>query len=579
MPKTRFVYRAEPHLVGDNRNFGIGLARGRYICCLDADDLLKPTYLEIAVFLAESYSYDIVYPSVRCFGESDFRWLLVDPTWPEIADGNQISTVAMFRRSAWECVGGFRDWGKGDRHVPEDWEFWVRLVGHGFRGKSIREPLMLYRVHDGGLWSTCGLAVEQQRQAIRDANPELFVEGYAPVPVALDRPAAMWDTLVEPPAPSPTVLFALPFITIGGAEKVFETLARWLIQRGSKVLVITTLVLAETIRDCVESWESFTPYVYPLPRVLENQEERWKDFQFFLLKRHRVDTLLIAGCDFAYWLLPEIASRFPETRVFDQLFNDEVHYHTNRRFARYIDATLVPSQKLADKLISEDGEEPERVIVIPHGINIEEAPEPVFDTSGLPERFRGKFLVSFFGRLSAEKAPDDFVKIARHLEAYEDVCFLMTGEGQERAHVLSLIERYSMQDRIHAPGFVDNVPSLMALSDVIVVPSRLDGMPLVVFEAQSMGKPVVASAVGSIPHVIADGETGFLCQPGDIRGFAERILELVRSPEMRRSIGEAARVWVRAHHSADSMAARYAEAFERFRCRPRRVAATVGAER
>ena len=94
-------------------------------------------------------------------------------------------------------------------------------------------------------------------------------------------------------------------------------------------------------------------------------------------------------------------------------------------------------------------------------------------------------------------------------------------------------------------------------------------MPLVVFEAQACGKPVVASAVGSIPQAIADGETGLLCAAGDVNGFAERILKLWRSPEMRRAIGEAARVWVRAHHSAESMTAQYIETFERARSRSR----------
>jgi glycosyltransferase involved in cell wall biosynthesis/SAM-dependent methyltransferase len=576
LPGTRFVYRTESHLAGDNRNFGIGLARGRYVCCLDADDLIKPTYLEIAVFLAEFCGYDMVYPSVSCFGESDFRWLLCDPTWPEIADGNQTSTVAMLRRAAWEHAGGFRDWGKGERHVPEDWEFWVRLVGHGFRGKSIREPLMLYRAHGGGLWTTCGSTVEYHRQAIREANPQFFVDGFVPATASLERPAASWDNLMEPAGSHPPILIALPFITIGGAEKVFETLARSLIRRGYKVVVITTLVLAETIRDCTESFEAITPYLYPLPRVLQNQEDRWRDFLFYLLKRHQIGMILIAGCDFVYRLLPEITREFPQIAILDQLFNDEVHYHTNRRCAAYIDATFVPSPKLADKLISECGEQADKICVIPHGINIEEmaAPDAEFDSSRLPQHFRGKFLVSFFGRLSTEKAPADFVEIARRLRSYDEICFLMTGEGQERAAVLALIERYEMQDRIHAPGFVDNVRTLMALSDVVVVPSSLDGMPLVVFEAQACGKPVVASSVGSIPYVIADGETGLLCTPGDVNGFAERILKLWRSPELRRAIGDAARIWVRANHSAESMTSRYVEAFDRARSRARRTAAT-----
>ena len=572
LPRTRFVYRTESHLVGDNRNFGIGLARGRYVCCLDADDLIKPTYVEIAVFLAEFGGYDMVYPSLGCFGKSDLCWLVSDPTWPEIADLNQVSTVAMFRKAAWEHVGGFRDWGKGDRYVPEDWEFWVRLIGHGFRGKSIREPLMLYRAHHGGLWSTCELPLEQQRQAIREANPQLFVDGRIPTTQSLARPVPSWDCLTEPADSHPSILIALPFITIGGAEKLFATLARFLAGRGYKVVVITTLVLAKTIRDCTDSFEAITPYLYPLPRLLQDQEECWTDFLFYLLKRHGIGTILIAGCDFVYRLLPEIAREFPHIAVLDQLFNDEVHYPTNRHYAAYMDTTLVPAQTLADKLISEAREQAEKVCVIPHGINIEEmaAPDATFNSSGLPESFRGKFLVSFFGRLSAEKSPADFVKIARHLRSYDEIRFLMTGEGQERASVLALIEKYELQDRIHAPGFVDNARALMALSDVVVVPSSVDGMPLVVFEAQAFSKPVVASAVGSIPYAIADGQTGFLCGPGDVKGFAARILELWRSPELCRAMGDAARIWVCANHSAESMTARYVKTLDEARSRRQR---------
>jgi len=283
--------------------------------------------------------------------------------------------------------------------------------------------------------------------------------------------------------------------------------------------------------------------------------------------------MLIAGCNFAYQLLPEIDNEFPEIAILDQLFNDEVHYPANRKYADYIDTTLVPAQTLAEKLLS-SGEQVDKVCVIPHGINIEEmvAPHAGFDGSGLPESFRGKFLVSFFGRLSAEKSPADFVRIATQLRSQDEIRFVMTGDGPERASVLALIDKYELRDRIHAPGFVDNLRDLMALSDVIVVPSSVDGMPLVVFEAQAFHKPVVASAVGSIPHVIADGETGFLCKPGDVKAFAARILELWSSPELRRSMGEAARKWVCANHSAEAMTERYVNALDDARARRRRGA-------
>src|SRR5665647_2450934 len=67
-PRTRVLFRGSRHLVGDNRNFGIAEARGRYICCLDADDTLEPTYLEKAVFLLEMYGYDVVSTAIRFAG-------------------------------------------------------------------------------------------------------------------------------------------------------------------------------------------------------------------------------------------------------------------------------------------------------------------------------------------------------------------------------------------------------------------------------------------------------------------------------------------------------------------------------
>jgi O-antigen biosynthesis protein len=318
--------------------------------------------------------------------------------------------------------------------------------------------------------------------------------------------------------------------------------------------------------ECTEDFEAVTPYVYPLSRLLPD-EDSWDNFLRYLLKRHHVTTIVNVGSDFIYGLLPEIASEFPEIQVIDQLFNDGVHYRSNRRYARFLAGTIVPSESLARKLTSQGGERPEKVSVIAHGIPIEEppavAPDP--EASGLPADFRGKFLVSFFGRLSIEKAPADFVEIAKRLRDDDDIRFLMTGEGRERAAVLALIKRYRLQERIYAPGFVDNVQALMALSDVVLVPSRLDGMPLVVFEAQVHGKPVVASAVGSIPDVIQDGKTGFLCRPGDVREFADRVLELKQSLELRRAMGAAGGVSVRAKHSAEAMTDLYVKAFERAR--------------
>ena len=74
-----------------------------------------------------------------------------DTTFERCLVENGIPTVAIFLREAWQTVGGYRDWGLGEDYVYEDWDFWARLLGHGFRAKSLLEPLMHYRVHTKGL--------------------------------------------------------------------------------------------------------------------------------------------------------------------------------------------------------------------------------------------------------------------------------------------------------------------------------------------------------------------------------------------------------------------------------------------
>lgn len=573
-PSVRFFYREERHLVGDNRNFGISLARGRYICCLDADDILKPTYLEIAGFLAEGYGYDIVYPSVQCFGTSLAVWLTTDASFPEIASGNQISTVALFRKSAWAHVGGFRDWGLVEEYVPEDWEFWVRLTGHGFRAKSIRAPLMLYRVHGSGLIGTCKSDPAYHARVIQDCNRELLADSVSRANLAQDGQVEVvnpWINLQGAGQERPGILLALPFVATGGAERVFKILAQGLAQNGFEVAVITTVSLPESIQEDPRLFDPITPRVYDLPGLFHDRE-RWKDFVYYLLRRYAVSTIIVAGSEYIYHLLPEIRSNFPQIAIIDQLFNDSGHIQNNRRYSRQINLNIVPSQALALTLVEKYSEDWSRIGIIPHGV---EMPESIchdrataFAQSGLQADSLDKFIVGFFGRLSPEKSPTTFVEIAHRLASNPGLYFVMTGEGPEREGVESLIERYGLRDRIFAPGFVDDVHGLMALADIVVLPSTLDGMPLVVLEAQSLGIPVVASDVGSLPEMISHGETGFLCPVGEIDAFCARILELYESPEKRRLMGEKARSAVVARYSSKNMIAGYLNAIHRLRAEP-----------
>lgn len=564
--RLRIVYRNRPHLAGDNRNFGISLARGRYVCCLDADDLLDPAYLEVAVFFLEFCGLDFVSPSVQSFGHSREQWIVANPSWPDILKANQVATVAVFRKEIWEAIGGYRDWGKEEQYVPEDWDFWIRAVAAGFRGLSLELPMMMYRVRPDSLSRRGTASMEAWAARLAEEHAGLAGRPAPAAPPCSRAPRAAWESFEEEPPAAGAVMMALPFFTEGGAERIFRALAQRWRERGAKLVIITTLELNPEIPDRLEVLRRETPYVYPLAQLFRGREDQAADFVYFLLRRHRIQLLYFAGADLIYRLLPHIRSTFPGLRIVDQLFNDEVHFYSNRELSRYIDCTVVPGRRIARRLTDEFGERPSRVALIPHGVPLPDlAGGRIGDCPpGFPPEFSGRPVVGFFGRFSEEKGPADFVRIAAKIrKRFPEACFVMTGEGPEMKAVQKEIRRRGLSSCFCLPGFVGDVQPWLASADVVVVPSRLDGMPLVIFEAQGLGKPVVASRTGSIPEVIEDGATGFLRSPGDIDGFAEAVCRLLESAELRSGIGAAAREKVAREYGQEAMLERYFRLFDR----------------
>jgi glycosyltransferase involved in cell wall biosynthesis len=565
LPGVTVHYRNRRHMVGDNRNFGISLAKGRYICCLDADDRLSPTYIEVALFLAEGYGFDLVYSSIACFGKSDFRWLVTDPSFSEVIERNKISTAAIFRKSVWAHAGGFRDWHPGEDYVPEDWEFWARLIGHGSRAKSIREPLLQYRVHSEGITGTSNMDAERQRKAIREANLGLFDSVNKPLNSAVTV-LNPWININKSGEDSrPGFLMALPFVTIGGAETLLYGLAEEIVNRGFRLVVVTSLALPATVPDKVRKFDELTPHVYPLAHLFHD-ENMPEDFVCGLIERYRVSHLFFAGCKLIYDLLPRLDRDFPDLAVIDQLFNDKVHAPDNRYYRKFIDATVVPSEALKSSLVGATPEDPGVISIVAHSVTIPDLRvRPIADVRAELSLPADKVIVAFFGRLSEEKGGDIFVEIARNFVTDDRLFFLMTGEGPERERIQRMIEKYRLQNQLLMAGFVQDVTPLMQAADIVVVPSLLDGMPLVVLEAQGYEKPVVASIVGSIPSMISNGETGYLCPPGDVTAFSGRIAELAANPVLRQSMGRLGRIAVRENYSREGMLNAYFETFERAR--------------
>jgi glycosyltransferase involved in cell wall biosynthesis/SAM-dependent methyltransferase len=571
--KTKVYLRAGRHLAGDNRNFGISHARGKYICCLDADDRLKASYLEKALFLLETYRYELVSSSVEWFGARHCIFeVAAKPSLEQIIISNQFSTTAVFSRALWEKAGGYHDWGLGKAYIAEDWDLWLRMMALGARVINIPEALMLYRVHDASLtkqaevrsWEEQGKEILKfNKEHLKRKNYLLSAKRNAAI-VQVEDPNLNLVTSYQKAAKKPAILFALPYVITGGADTVFLDIAEHLTSNGFDLSVVTTQPVDSRFGDNTEKYEALTSaQVYHLYQFLAG-ENKWRDFLFYLIETRNIGILLLAGSAYVYKLLPEIKQRFPQLKIVDQLFNEFGHMENNRKYSDYIDFHIVANEVIKDILVKAHGEKEDKVRVIVHGVDVEGRFNPGKVEVGAETRAvvpQGKFLVSFIGRFSEEKCPKKFVEMVNLLKNEDNLHFLMIGNGPEYPYIKQRIKELQLDNKIYAPGIVPDPRPFLKASGVVVIPSTIEGIPILLMESLAVGVPVIASAVGGIPSIIQDGFNGFICEPSDIEAFVRAIRKVAGDESLRNAMRANARKFALQHLDVSGMKNDYRNVF------------------
>ncbi|MBD3237397.1 MAG: glycosyltransferase [Candidatus Eisenbacteria bacterium] len=133
---------------------------------------------------------------------------------------------------------------------------------------------------------------------------------------------------------------------------------------------------------------------------------------------------------------------------------------------------------------------------------------------------------------------------------------LVVGEGEERAALERQATELGIGERVGFLGQRADAPRLIAVSDLLVLPSLLESQPLVITEAMAAGVPVVASRIYGIPEIVVDGETGMLVPPGESPPLAEALSALLADPARRARMGTAAQRRYAAELTQEIMARR-----------------------
>lgn len=115
----------------------------------------------------------------------------------------------------------------------------------------------------------------------------------------------------------------------------------------------------------------------------------------------------------------------------------------------------------------------------------------------------------------------------------------LVGDGPLKASVERQTIEKQISERVQFLGERDDVPDLLEQSDMFVLSSDWEGMPLTLLEAMAAGKPVIATAVGGVPELVEDGRTGLLVPPKDVNALCKAILQMAEDPALRLHLGKA----------------------------------------
>jgi glycosyltransferase involved in cell wall biosynthesis len=184
-----------------------------------------------------------------------------------------------------------------------------------------------------------------------------------------------------------------------------------------------------------------------------------------------------------------------------------------------------------------------------------------------PDRPPGQMTVGSIGRLDAMKAHDLLLQAIAQVEG---VRLVILGEGDQRAALETLAIELGVRDRLSLVGWVDDPQSYLAEFDVVALPSRSEGFPLVMVEAMLAARPIVATRVGSIPEAVIDNKTGILIEKNDVAGLAIALRQLRDNPLQRIQLGKQAREMAVTHFTVGAMTANYERLWHKLRTVPRK---------
>jgi len=354
------------------------------------------------------------------------------------------------------------------------------------------------------------------------------------------------------------VMFLVTSMPVGGAEVLLVNLIRG-IDRQRFTPELCCLKergpLGEELAAEIPVFENLIASKYDL-RVLPRLTE--------LFRLRKVDAVITVGAgDKMFWGriaaylagVPVVASAIHSTG-----WPDGINW-LNRRLTRITDRFIGVAEAHGNHLREVEGFPAEKVVVIPNGIDTRRFVPDLASRMEIRMELGIDPLAPVCGIVAALRPEKDhglFLQAARRVvNDCPTARFLIVGDGPQRAEIEALRCELNLESEVILTGNRADIPKLLAAMDLFALTSKNEASPVSILEAMSVGLPIVAPRVGSIPQAVDEGNSGFLVPAGDLGQTSQAIGTLLQDPELRRAMGKRGREKVQAYGSLESMVQGY----------------------
>jgi glycosyltransferase involved in cell wall biosynthesis len=171
---------------------------------------------------------------------------------------------------------------------------------------------------------------------------------------------------------------------------------------------------------------------------------------------------------------------------------------------------------------------------------------------------QNKTIALFVGRMVSQKSLPTLLKaLGKAVKTCPDLYLVLVGNGPECDPLKTLVDELKMQKYVLFAGNQADVKPYLHAADIFVLPSETEGMSNALMEAMASGLACIATPVGAGPQMLAFGECGVLAPVGNVDAWSIALVDLVRNPDHRHELGNAARQRIRSEYDFSVVGARY----------------------